>query len=192
MDINGQLKFARGFLGELHRLHAPARIAARLGMRLDAAHEVGVVARRLDDRLHIDAGGAVKLDIAMAEEAAGEISGNEGKNARLRFLDDELAEPVKGQRTRAALIDDGGDAGADADEIRVEAEIARDMLVDMGMRVDEAGRDDEALGVDDFGAAGVECWRDCRDAALADGDIANGVDPVLRVDDSAASDDSVE
>ena len=58
------------------------------------------------------------------------------------FSTNELAEPVEGERARAALIDHGGDTGADADEVRVEPEIARDVLVDMGVRIDEARGDD--------------------------------------------------
>ena len=66
------------------------------------------------------------------------------------------------------------------------------MLVDMGMRIDQPRRDDQPFGVDDFGGAGVELRRDRGDAALADADVADGVDAVLRIDDPPAFDDDIE
>jgi hypothetical protein len=60
----------------------------------------------------------------------------------------------------------------------------------MGVDVDEAGSDDEALGVDGRLAAQA-VGRDDRDAAVADADLANAVQPAFRVDHPAAGDDDV-
>src|SRR5438874_2394620 len=100
-------------------------------MRLDAAHQIRVVARRLDDRVHIDAGRAVEIDITVTEQPAGEIGRDEGVNARLRGLDDEFAKAVEGQRARPALVDHRRYPEAHTDKVRVEAEIAGDVLVYM-------------------------------------------------------------
>ena len=161
-------------------------------MRLDAAHQIGVVARCLDDRLHVDAARSVKVDIAVAEEPTGEIGRDEREDARLRLLDNEFAKPVEGQRARAALIHHRSHPGADADEIGVEPEITRNVLVDMGVGIDQAWRHDEPRGVDDLGLSRIEFRRDRRDVALADSDVADGIDPILRIDNPPALDDDVK
>src|SRR3954469_20038349 len=160
-------------------------------MRLDAAHQIRVVARRLDDRLHIDAGRAVEIDIAVAEEAAGEIGRDEGIDPGLRGLDDEFAEAVEGQGTGAALIDDGRYPRTDADQVRVEAEIAGDVLIDMRVGVDQPGGDDQARGVDRLRAPRIELRRDGGDAAFSDPDVEHGVDAVGRIDDPPAGHDDI-
>ena len=66
------------------------------------------------------------------------------------------------------------------------------MLVDMRVRIDQTRGDEEAGGVDHLGfRAGHKLGRDRRDAALADADIADRIDPVGRVDDPPAGDDRV-
>ena len=50
----------------------------------------------------------------------------------------------------------------------------------MLVQVDEAGRDDEALGVEDA-LAGKRLRGDARDPALSDADIADGIDARLRI-----------
>src|SRR5207249_2307739 len=45
--------------------------------------------------------------------------------------------------------------------------------------------------VDDFGAAGIESWRDGGDAALADADVADPVNAVGRIDEPPTPDHRV-
>ncbi len=95
-----------------------------------------------------------------------------------------LRNPSKVKRAGAALVDDRGDSAADADEIGVEPEIARDVLVDMGVGIDQPRSDDQPASVNDLGlGTGFEPRRESCDAAFPDADVADAVDIVGRVDD---------
>src|SRR6516162_7447825 len=125
-------------------------------MRFDPAHEIWVVARRLDNRLHIDAGRSVEIDIAVTEKTSGKVSRDEGVDPGLGGLDNEFAEAVESQRAGPALVDDRRHSGAHSDEVGVQTEIARYILVDGRVGVDKTGGDDEACGIDDLCWAGIE------------------------------------
>src|SRR5947199_6214751 len=131
----------------------------------------------------------VENDIAVAQEPAGEIRRDEGQDPGSGGLDDEFAEPVKGQRARPALVDHRGDPAADPDEIGVEPEIARNVLVDMGVSIDQPRGNQQPACVDDSGRGTVfKGRRDGSDAALLDADIEDAVEIVGRVDDMPALD----
>ncbi len=127
----------------------------------------------------------------MPEQPARQVRRHEGQHPRLGRLHDIFAEPVKGQRARPALIDHRGDTGPHPDEIGVEAEIPRDVLVDMRMSVDQAGCHDKTGRVDHLGRAGVEPGRNGGDATLLDADIANVIDIVGGIDDVPALHDQI-
>src|SRR5439155_12863713 len=60
MDVERQPRLARDLLGKAEGLHAPAREAADLGMRLDALDEIAVGEGSLDGAVDIDAVRAVQ------------------------------------------------------------------------------------------------------------------------------------
>src|SRR6516225_12444536 len=98
-------------------------------MRLDPAHEIRVVARRLDDGPHIDAGWSVEIDIAVAEQPSSEISRDERVDPGLGGLDDKFAKAVESQRAGPALVDDRRHSRAHTDEVGVQPEIAGHILI---------------------------------------------------------------
>ncbi|MEY9359987.1 hypothetical protein ABH994_002708 [Bradyrhizobium yuanmingense] len=144
-------------------------------MSLDAAHEIEIGGCRLDGRIDVDAVGAVELRIEMALEAADEIGGDKRIDARGRGFRDEMAEAWQRHAGRTALIDQRRHAGLHAHHVGVHAETAGDILIDMGVGVDQPGQHQLAADIDDLLRAGrqnVGCDR--RDLAIADGDVLEG------------------
>ncbi len=124
----------------------------------------------------------------MTFEAADQIGGEERVDARLGLFGDEVAEARQGHAGRTALVDDCRYARAHADHVGVQAEPAGHILVDMGMRVDEARQHELAGYVDRLRCAARKDRRpDCGDAAAANGDIADSVDARSRTYDAAAA-----
>ena len=153
MDVKRQVGAAADLGRHFQNLDAPAREAADLGVALDAAHDVLVGVGRRHGGVDIDAGRAVEIGVVVAFKAADQIGRQEGKDLRLRLLDDEAAEAGQGHARRAALIDHGGDAGSHADHIRVQAEAAGDVLIDVGVGVDQARQHQLARNVDHLAGA---------------------------------------
>ncbi len=114
----------------------------------------------------------------MTQEPAREIAGNKREDAVFRLLDDELGESVEGQRVRVALVDHGRDASADADEVGVEPEIARNVLINMRMGIDETRCDDETPGHITLALPGSPSWC-CTGGDAIQHDVAYAVDMVL-------------
>ena len=123
---------------------APARKAADLGMGLDAANEIAVGGRRFHGGIDIDAVGAVEIGIIVSFQAADQIGREKGVGPRLRLLGNEMPETRQGHAGGAALIDQRRDAGLDADHVGIHAEAAGDILIDMGMGIDQSGQHDFA------------------------------------------------
>ena len=120
-----------------------------------------------DRRLHVDLVRPIERGIEMALEPADQIGGDEAQHAGFRLLDDEVAEAGNGHAARAALVHHGGDAGAHAHHVGVQAEAAGDVLIDMGVGVDHAGDDDLARDVDHLPAPSPRHRRlDRGDAAV--------------------------
>ncbi len=55
------------------------------------------------------------------------------------------------------------------------------------MHVDEPGRHDGSLGIEDVGAAGIQVFADARDAAVANQNVAHGIQAARRIDDASAT-----
>ncbi len=125
----------------------------------------------------------------MAFEAADQIGRQEGVDAGLGCLGDEVAEARQRHAGRAALIDHRGDAGLHADQIGVHAEAAADVAIDVGVGVDHARDDDAAADVD--GLLGARRQDDVLlhggDLAVAHRDIHHAVDARSGIDDMAAA-----
>ena len=106
-------------------------------------------------------------------------------------LDHVLAEAGEVAGAGAAGVDRGGDAGGAAELLRVDAERGA-APVDVGVQVDEAGRDDEAGHVADVGAgAAFEAWADAGDLAAGKGDVGDGIELLRGVDHPAAAQDEI-
>ena len=153
MDVERQVERAADLRRAPHRLVAPAREAADLGMALHAAHQVGVLARRPHRVVDGDAVGTIELGVIVALEAAHHVGRDEGEHAARGGLDDELAETREGQHRRPALVDQRRHARVDADHVGVEAEAAADVAIDVRVRVDHARQHELAAHVDRFAAS---------------------------------------
>ncbi len=188
MHIDRKLGLAPDLGGELDHLDAPAREAADLGMALDASHDVAVGVGSAHRRIDIDALGAVEVRVVVPLEAADQIGRDEGVDAGLRLLGDEVAEARERHAGRPALIDQGGDARMHPHHVGIEAEPAADIFVAMRMGVDHAGQHQLAGDVDDLlGGARQDVGLHRRDAPVADRHIHHAVDTGRRTDDMAAA-----
>jgi hypothetical protein len=93
-----------------------------------------------------------------------------------------------GRETDAAIAhQDSGDA---MPERRRQLRIPGDLAVIVGMDVDPAGRDQQAVGMDRLACRGRDP-PDLGDAAVLNGDIGDERSSAAAVDDSAAPDDPV-
>ena len=101
-----------------------------------------------------------------------------------------LAEAGEVAGPGAAGVDRGGDAAVAAELVGVDAERGA-APIDMGVQVDQAGRDDEARDVAHIGARVVKPVADLRDLAGGEGDIGDPVEILRRVDDAPALEDEV-
>ena len=132
--------------------------------------------------------GTVEVRVVMALEAADQISRQERIDLRLRRLDNEMAEARQRHARRAALVDQRGDAGAHADHVGVQAKAPGDILINVSVRVDQAGQHQLAGDVDHLARAGRQDRRfDCGDFAVADRNVANAIDAGGRTDDAPAA-----
>jgi hypothetical protein len=108
-----------------------------------------------------------------------------GEDAHLRGLDHVLAEAGEVAGTGAAGIDGSGDARGAAELLRVDAERGA-APVDVGVQVDQAGRDDKARDVANVGGA-VEIGADAGNLARGEGDVRYGIEPLGGIDDPAVA-----
>ena len=101
-----------------------------------------------------------------------------------------LAEAGEVAGPGAAGIDRGRDAAVAAERVGIDAERGP-APIDMGVEVDQAGRDDEAREIADVGAGVVEPIADLRNLAAREGDIRHPVEILRRVDHAPALEDEV-
>ena len=150
---------------------------------LDAPDDALVGLDGGDGLVQIDAGGAEDVG-GGGQSGAADVE--EGEDLGVVVGDDVVGEASKGVAAGASGVDHGGDAGADAAEIGLDA-VAVDAVVDMGVEVDEAGSDDLALDFDDApGLGGGNVGGDQGDFSVLDGDVAGAVEALGRVDYGAA------
>ena len=155
--------------------------------------DVAVLLDRGDRLAHVDAVRAVELGIAVADEPADQIVRDEREHPRDRRLHDELAESLDGQRRRAALIDHGRDSRPDADQIRIHAERAGHVLVDMRVRVDHPGDHEPVTDVERLRArALLDRGKNGGDLPVTDADVEAAVEVARGVDHAAPAEHEVE
>src|SRR5881628_2515878 len=192
VHVDRHLGGARCFLAQPQRLDAPARVAANLRVTLDALDEVAVLLDGVDRFLDVDTVRAIEADMTMSEETAHEVVRDEGIDACGGRVLDEFPEALDGERGGAALVDDGGDARANANLVRVHPEVAGDVLVDVAVRVDHAGDHELIPRVDRASGRARDPRRHLRDRSVFYGDVVGTIDTRRGIDDATAADDQVE
>ena len=100
-----------------------------------------------------------------------------------------LRKPGKLPAPGAARVDEGGDAAGPRHDVGIDAERGA-APVDVGVEVDEAGRDDEAGDVADFGSGvGRQALAEGGDLASGKGNVHHAVEALRRVEHAAAAED---
>ncbi len=183
-------------IADVHQQREPhlVRERARPTERLDAqlAHgrprNAGLdaddhVAVRLDDarrRVLVDRAGSGELAEGWSPRGAHQCQVQEDQHARPGAGDDEAGEPFERRGTRGARIDHGGHAGADAEQVRVDA-VEPDPLVDMHVAVDEPGGDERPVELAHCRPSGLHLAADGGDLAVLDPQFEAPVDAAPRI-----------
>ena len=107
------------------------------------------------------------------------------QHARLGVVGDVIAKYVEQSVTRAAGVDDGRHAGADAENIRIDAEGA-ETFHQMQVNVDQTGCDDAIFDVDHGRAVRFEIRSDGVDLAVAHANVENAILAAGGIDQAAA------
>jgi len=109
-----------------------------------------------------------------------------GEDADRRLLDDVVAETVEIARPGAARVDERGGGAARRQRSGIDAERGA-APVDMGVKIDETRRDDEAVDIAHFGTwTRLQPRADLLDAAILEGDVGGAVEVLAWIDDPAA------
>ena len=114
-----------------------------------------------------------------------------GQDAHRAPLDHVLAEAGEIAGPSAAGVDAGRDRAAAGEVLGVDAE-RRASPIDVGVQIDEAGRDDEARHVAHLGALGFEALAHCGDLAAGEGDVGHAVEILRGVDHATVAKDEIE
>jgi len=113
----------------------------------------------------------------MSFQASDQIGGQKGQRARLGLLGDKMPESGQRHAGRAALIDQRRHPGLHAHHVGVHAEPAGDILVDMGVGIDQSRQDDLAGDIDDLAGSGrQDIGLNRGDLAVADCHVFQAVD----------------
>ena len=109
-----------------------------------------------------------------------------GLDARFRDLDDVAPEALEGVGAGRSGVDSRGDAAGQDVGVGVDAVVAH-AVVDVHVDIDETGRDQQTLGIDDLaGLGGVNVLGDRAHAAARDRHVARGLKTLRGVDDGSA------
>lgn len=137
--------------------------------------------------------GPVQLRVKVPLQPADEVGGDEAQDAGARGVGDEVAKPGDGHAARPALVDDRRDCRADPNHVGRQAEPAGDVLVDVRVRVDQAGGDDFSGRVEHlFRGGGGQVLLNRDDFSVSDGHVGHAVTPGGRVDHPAATQQQIE
>src|SRR5262249_15237578 len=146
--------------------------------RLDAADEPLVLAGDAQRVLQVDA--ALRDDIRESRESR-LADVQERNDLGVAPGNDVAGESFERRCTRAAGIDDGGDAGLDAPEIGVDA-VPREPVEDVRVEVDQTGSDEPTTHRDGpRGLCDGNVRPDARDDSVLDSDIQDAVEPGGRI-----------
>ena len=194
VDHDGKVVAIAGLDGLLHRDEV-----GLLPVRgLDSDDDVAIVGDGFRKRVEIHVvlvllGGIVIVGHAGADDV------DEGEDTGTGVVDDATAELGEVPPARRAGVGDGGDAVGDGEGIGGDGEVAVPPGVvakageDVDVDVDQARSEVEAGDIDRLlcGGGGNREF-DGGDLAIANGDVALGVDVVLWVDQVAIAEDEVE
>ena len=161
---------------------------------LDADDHVAVGVGHLDgvDGVHQAQVAALAHHDAVGEaEDAGVRHVQVGQDAHLGRLDHVLAETGEVAGARAAGVDRGRDAGGAAELLRVDAERGA-APVDVGVQVDQAGRDDRSRHVAHHSpGAALQLGADLGDLAAREGHVAHGIELLRGIDHASSPQDEI-
>ena len=185
MDHDGQPHGIRRLAGAVQRGQGvvPRKVLAQAG--LDADDHVAVALADLDGLLRVDEPQVFELADDRRDHAR-RRDVETGLDARFRDLDDVAPEALEGVGAGRSGVDSRGDAAGQDVGVGVDAVVAH-AVVDVHVDIDETGRDQQTLGIDDLaGLGGVDALRDRAHAAARDRHVARGLKTLRGVDDGTA------
>ena len=106
-------------------------------------------------------------------------------------LGNEFSKSRDGNGAGAALIHHRGDAGAHADQIGIDAEIAGHMLEDMAVEIDETRQDRRSICCDELFCPHPTKPSDGRDPSIRHGNVAALIDPENRIKDAGIANQQI-
>src|SRR5262245_10016528 len=122
MDVERQRGLASDLSGQLKHLDSPPRKTADLGVAFDATDEITIGIGGHHCRPDVDSIRTVEAWIEMPFKPAHKVGRQEDVNPCFCRFRNEVAETWQRHAGRTALIDHCGDAGMDANHIRIETE----------------------------------------------------------------------
>src|SRR3989442_1402278 len=111
------------------------------------------------------------------------------EHARLGGRDHGVAKPPQRHPSRAARVDDRGDAVGERRLVGVTT--GGEAVIDVRVDVDEPGRDQHPRGIDHLGGLARQRLRHRRDLAAPEGDVPSRRDRLRRIDQRAAADEQI-
>ncbi len=192
VDVEREIGLARDLRAQAKHRETPPGHPADLGVGLDAADEVPVLLRRADGGRDVDAVGPVERRVVVTLEPADDVGRQVCVNAGRGGLGDELPEARQRHAARTSLVDHGRRPGVDSDHVGLEAEAPGDVLVHVGVGIDQAREDDPAADVDDLArVVGPKRGRDHFDLSGPDAHVERGVQPLCGIDHAASAEHHV-
>jgi hypothetical protein len=193
VNVDGNLRGTRGLLCKLQRLNTPARVSTGLGMDLDTPDDVRIFSALGHNRVDIDPGWSVQVDVLVAMQSTGQIRRDEAQHLRSCTGYDEFAKSVDGEAARTSLINDRRYPTPDANIISIERKVSCDMLEYVCMGVDKSGENEKTPHIPDCaGPIRRDSRLDRGDLSPPDSDIVYRVDFVRWVNDPATLQQQVE
>src|ERR1700722_12601561 len=139
MYVHRQIRASPNLRRGLDYLDTPACEASHLGMCLDSLDQIAIRLGGSHRGVDIDAVRTVQRRVIMPFEPSYQVSGEEGDDATARRFDDKVPKSGQGHATRTTLVHQGRNPRLNSAQVGIEAKSAGDVLVDMSMRVDQAG-----------------------------------------------------
>ena len=172
--------------------------AGHAGAHLEAEHHVTVALQQLDGGLQVEVAQVVGDAQLVADEVLGGqvqlVGVDEGQHlgVRRRVVDHRPPRQLEGGHPAGAGVDQRRDTHTDADQIRLEAEVAQaDEAV--GVLVDQARGQQQPVEAAHgrLGVGSDEAAAHGGDAAPADRDIGHGVRSRGGIDDPRTGEDAI-
>src|SRR5688500_3705011 len=174
MDEQRQLQRIAELAGALQRLHALRPQRAADGHDFDADDNIAVGFDGLLDLSFIDQPWIGKNAVARTADAAESGELDVIQYPRFGIVRDVVSKNIEKSMARAAGVDNGGYARADAEYIRIDAEGA-ETFHQVQVNIDQTRRDDAIFDVDNGRAVMIEVRSNRCDSAIADMDVENSI-----------------